>query len=38
MSATVAHAGLTTEIVGPALRELSTWNIGAEYLMDSSIV
>jgi hypothetical protein len=38
MSATVAYAGLTTEIVGPALGKLSTWDVGPEYLMDSSIV
>jgi hypothetical protein len=38
VSATVAHAGLTTEIVGPALGKLSAWNIGPEDLVDGSII
>jgi hypothetical protein len=38
MSATVAYARLTAEIVGPAFGKLGAWNIGMKDLVDGSIV
>ena len=38
MAATVADACLTTEIMGPALHKLGTWDVGLEDLVGGSIV
>lgn len=38
VSAAVANACLTAEVVRPALRKLGTWDVGLEDLVGSSIV
>ena len=38
MGATVANTCLTTEIEGPAFRQLRAWDVGLEDLVDGSIV
>lgn len=38
MGATVANTSLTTEIEGPAFRQLRAWDVGSEDLVDGSIV
>jgi hypothetical protein len=38
VSATMANAGLPAEVMRPAFRKLSAWDVGMEDLVDGSVV